>query len=306
MPLIIIEGVDGSGKTTLIDELAHVAPDDTRVKHCGPLQTHPLVEYEWGLHDYVPGSGQTILCDRWHVGELIYGPLYRGQSQLTPAMRRHVELFLASRGALRLYMDTPYDVVAARIARRGEDFLQPHHLHLVMDFYAEYAATENWLRVLHDYDRKAVPGALLAEAANRELEVLHLGRFRTYVGPPKPHALLLGDRGQPRPDRPPYPSAFPPYVDSSGHHLLSALEQAKVLNTYGLANAREERVKELWVALGRPKLITLGAAAEDVVAAAGINDAVAGRFNHPQYVRRFAYKDLATYGREIREAIDGA
>src|SRR4051812_12260533 len=133
MSLILLEGVDGSGKSTLVDDFLLQLPHTGIHFSRGPLKLHPLIDYLLPLVDYRPGI--DIVCDRWHLGELVYGPLYRARSRLTPAMELYIDLFLESRGALKLWVDTPFEQVQTRLKIRGEDFLQEQHVRLVWDFY---------------------------------------------------------------------------------------------------------------------------------------------------------------------------
>lgn len=300
--LVVVEGIDGAGKSTLVDQLSHLAPDDAKVLHRGQPRDHPLIEYVWALTQYEVG-GQTWICDRWHVGELIYGPIYRGHARLTPAMHRYVEMVLDRLGAIKILMDTPFDEVERRIARRGENFLQPQHRRLVWDAYHEQCT---YARGWRSYTNRSKPQDVLTMAENAEADALKLDSFETYVGGRTPEVLLLGDRrGNPHPDRPRYPWAFVPYADTSGHYLLSAAEAAGA-QFYGVANAWEEDVYALWRALSCPKIVLLGREAEKAVRR-NVSDevfhsSVVKVLQHPQYVRRFMNATMHNYGQAIREA----
>lgn len=300
MTLIVAEGVDGSGKSTLIAELSHLAGNETRVKHRGPLKTHPLLEYVYDLIAYQPDR-DTILCDRWHVGELVYGPLYRSKSELTPAMTRYVEMFLASRGALRLMMSTPYEVVQHRITERGEDFLQPEHLHLVHDFYSEYARKEGWGEVKASYDtgdlRRVLKDAkVMARVAAR------IARFPGYVGPVAPRTLLLTSGNVLNSAERGFIASNPPYNPSFGHILLTALEQAEVRPTYGMASVTEPGLAELHAALGKPPIVALGPAAANLARTShGVT--VNSTQRSPIDYRDFPHSELVRYGLELKGVI---
>lgn len=280
--LIIVEGCDKVGKSTIIDEIMDLLPNSAQTWHRGPLKRHPLVEYEAALINYRPGTDDHIVCDRWHVGETIYGPLLRGKSELTPAMKRHVEMFLQSRGALRVVLDAPWSAVSTRL--NGTDPIGMDDAARVLTAYRDYADAEHW----------SVPGQSVAYSAQwyvslakiYEANGIELSQFRSYVGGRTPDVLLLGHQRHPKTksDRPDYPSAFVPYRDTSGDFLLNALEADGRLKNYGLANAGEDNIRHLWETLDRPRIVALGKESQALCNAAGLHHQAVP---HPQYIRRF-------------------
>lgn len=304
--LIIAEGIDGSGKTTLITELSEAITDEHRsetVLHSSQLERHPMEEYVYRLANYDPATDHT-LADRWHIGELIYGPLYRGESQLTPGMAKYVDLFLESRGALKLYMGTSFAVVESRLKLRGETFLREAHRRLVYDSYIDHCTyLDGWTTVGTNWRSDGSLQKLIDVAADREEGARRLARFSTYVGPEQPTTLLLGDRrGAQRVGRPKYRSAFVPYKDTSGHFLLTALTAAPPTVSYGIANAAEEDVPRLLKRLGDPHVLTLGSDAQHA-----FRSQMPGyphlKLNHPSYVRRFSPGALYVYAELLQKAI---
>jgi hypothetical protein len=191
MPLIIVEGVDGSGKSTFTQSLSLLTPDGTRNMHCGPIRKHPLEEYVIPLVRYRPRE-DWVICDRWQVGEMVYGPLYRGESKISPAVNAYIELFLRGKGAYRLIMGTPFNVVQQRLQKRGEDFLKPQHVRVVMDFYDEYRDTYGWDRVPFGYNpTKYPPGVILNAQMLAESAFNRLQLNPTYVGYSSPDILFV-------------------------------------------------------------------------------------------------------------------
>lgn len=130
--LIIIEGVDLSGKTTLAEELQRLTGGQLMHKS-QPVGTW-AEEYVDPLKYYVPTGWsandpkQHIICDRWHLGELVYGPLYRDGTILGESELRATEWFLQEKGAIVVYLREPLNVIMGRWDERGEDFLKPEHL----------------------------------------------------------------------------------------------------------------------------------------------------------------------------------
>lgn len=154
--LIIVEGADGVGKTTFVKHLQQLT--DAAVLHRG-VPTHDNIwdEYTLDLLQYEPQTSpargvNNIICDRWHWGELIYGPLYRGESKLTgDGLYFSLEDWLNRRGVVVALLDHDEDVILRRWATRGEDYLQPEHLAHVLEKY-EGIANASRLPVLKYQD----------------------------------------------------------------------------------------------------------------------------------------------------------
>jgi hypothetical protein len=70
---------------------------------------------------------------------MIYGPIYRGKSLVAGDYNMVIEQLLTDIGALKIIVSPPLDVVKARLAHRGEDYLKPEHVDEVHAFYERYA-----------------------------------------------------------------------------------------------------------------------------------------------------------------------
>lgn len=302
---IVCEGADGVGKSTFINSLVEQIEASeresgsqraVRVFHHGKPQGHPLDEYEKDYQDYDP-KGDHVICDRLHWGEAIYGPLYRGDSNMTAAQWLHIDKFLESHGAVMVHLDNEPDVLRARYAERGEDFLQDEHIEHVLECYRLMARTSCLdVKTLVDPGRNEVIGiAILGYIGEHHADELR--EFPTYVGPRYPKFLLLGERRK----EPSYKKAFVPHRTTSGAFLLEALPIEVALKT-GIANACEEDVHKLWEVLGNPKVVTLGKDAHRVL---NIEKIEHETVPHPQYVRRFHNKLQTSYGQAISYALHG-
>lgn len=292
--LIVLEGVDGAGKTTLTDRLLkHLPYETTRRLRSGPLGQDPFREYEWRLKGYRPFSEENIIADRWHVGELVYGPLYRGHSRLTAAGARHVEMYLDKLGAHKVVVTASIDDITNRLKTRGDDFVKMEHVGLIWDFYNEYAHREGWSFVGSD----EIVSYMINAARRKREEARRLWKFKTYVGGSHPKILFVGDQhGAPQYGRPNYDSAFVPYADTPGFFLLETLEERRIRD-YGVANAVEEDTYDLWRALGRPHVIALGLSAYEALDKQVPVQVV----DHPSDAR-YA-RTRRAYGHEIEAAI---
>jgi thymidylate kinase len=160
--IVIFEGADGVGKTTavntFVEVLRQVEDVEPLVLHRGPPTRDPLLEYtvdleRYGMHD----TRAWAVCDRWHWGELIYGPLYRGTSLLSGAGHRAIDEFLARRGACIIHMDQTWNVVLQRVQERGDDYVKEAHLPFILDRYREVREMDSPLprQTVTDFDERS-------------------------------------------------------------------------------------------------------------------------------------------------------
>lgn len=303
--LIIVEGVDGVGKTsfaqTLEKRIRDFAPhDEVHILHKGPPQLTPLEEYELDLQDYWPGDGRHFICDRWHLGNLVYGPLFRGEGT-DPAENYHIEKFLMSRGALVVTLVAPVSTILKRRAERGEDdMLADEQVTAVQNAFFDVSwESRIGARVMKLEDGLNQENVLtiLRDARAAEIEATPLSGFRSYVGHCHPQILLLGEQKNTRRDDRWY-GAFVPVGGSAGRYLIQALTP-EVASMAGFANALEENVEALYSVLGQPAVVALGTRAKKVCMEQGVPH---GSVPHPQYVRRFHHHHAEEYGQAIRHA----
>lgn len=296
--LVILEGVDGAGKTTLAEEIVRQLGKGDLLHKSRPEQG-PIEEYVLPLQGYLPGWGDWV-CDRWHLGEEVYGPQLRGASIFdTRGVFHHVEKVLQAKGALLVYLDPGLKTLRSRLQDRGDDLVGVEQLRDLRAGYQHALRRSQVPRLTFDSSLEVETVARMVIEAARHLEELseRLNDFETYIGELHPHYLLLGDVRNG--DDPPHDAAFTPGPATSGRYLLEHLPEP-VLRGCGIANACEEDVEELWRVLGRPRTVALGVNASRACAQAGIEF---GSVPHPQYVRRFHHSSGLGYGELIREVL---
>lgn len=137
MPIIILEGIDGSGKTTLASNLARLSPWPARIVPKGPMKANVIEEYVTPLFDVTPD--ELLIADRWHLSELIYGPIYRGKTQVDWEILGEIESILRNLNATRIIMRPGIQTVYSRLKARGEDFLKPEDIPLVYSAYRGFS-----------------------------------------------------------------------------------------------------------------------------------------------------------------------
>lgn len=297
--IIVLEGPDLAGKSTLARALADVT--DLEVIHRGPPTQHPLYEYE-------PAGKWTGICDRWHLGETVYGPLLRGESKLDDAQLWHVAAYLRARGAIVVLLMTPLETILDRYAQRGDSLIKYDDLVRIYDRYNAYVGTHfrditimgNDPSLYATFIHNAAHTAWMESAVLRETYGL-----RTYVGPRHPKVLFVGDKRH-HGDDSEFDSAFVPLPDTSGHFLMSALRRNPLsfgLHEAGFMNANEcsgDEFYHAWSILGRPVTVALGANAHNKLEHVRIPH---GAAPHPQFVRRFHHHAHYEYGELVLEAL---
>lgn len=302
--LIIIEGPDCVGKSTLAQALVrylsqHYMNAKIELLHRGPPAAHPLDEYEVPLLDYRSSiNDHHIVCDRWHLGEVVYPAVLGRESVMTEAVLRHIELLLVARGALMVTITGNPDQIRACVRERGDELVTAEHVDAIHSGYLDAAARTSLHRIDLDVEHlttRDTVTAVINEAENAARHTQKFTKFVTYVGPTWPQLLLLGDvratGADPDDPRP----AFMPYHATSGYYLFSTLGDAARVNI-GVANACDvDDVDALWNSLGRPTTVALGRNARAAVQWA---DRVVP---HPQWVRRFKHHSIEPY----RDAILG-
>jgi thymidylate kinase len=107
--LIIIEGADKTGKTTLAKAIAKRF--GYHYYHSGPPKRRPADEYI----DFLLDLKYSTVCDRFHLGELVYGPMFRGTIGINEREFRVIEYMLKSMKAILIYASTDIKLANKRL-----------------------------------------------------------------------------------------------------------------------------------------------------------------------------------------------
>lgn len=118
--IIILEGPDGSGKTTLANKIK----DQTgfMLLHRSH-QTDSNAESLFDEYAQVIKAGKNCIMDRGWYSEMVYGPVMRGASAITYPQMYELERLLAKNGALIIHCTAPEATLWKRCLRRGEDYV---------------------------------------------------------------------------------------------------------------------------------------------------------------------------------------
>lgn len=318
MSLIIVEGADGAGKSTLCEKIS----DEVRRRHPSdkvdvwrrgaPLPgVHAVNEYVTPLYGYRPWTGRHIICDRWHVGEYVYPRVYDRNTSMTPGVYLYTELFLASRGAVVVYVTPPVDVITRNLARRvaeGGPLGETPPLDVVSHHFsaAHKSSMLSTYRVSRAFDAREIACKVVDLAESTAAFSTRLSTYCTYVGSTHPSVLLVGNTRGPTYSDSSAP-AFVPYSATSGNFLMEALAlyAPMPLNSLGIVNVNDvDDIKPL-LTMSNLNIVALGNHAAKHLTKLG---ATFGVVPHPQWWRRFLHHFSGEYaaaiGRAARECVD--
>jgi thymidylate kinase len=112
--LFVLEGCDGSGKTTVAKHLKNILPD-AEIIHCTTDTPN-----DWGFfHDLIlAGDDKNIIADRFCYGQFVYqNPKERplGERELL-----ELETMMLAHGVKVIHVAAPVDEIEERLVFRGE------------------------------------------------------------------------------------------------------------------------------------------------------------------------------------------
>lgn len=132
---IILEGPDGGGKSTLAKYISSQL-GYTYVHTAAPSQA-AMSHYLQPVYD---NYDNKAVYDRLHIGNVIYGTVYRGGPDLTPLDIWRLEGYLTNLDAVVIYCRPPDEFLDASLDSRYKDIYEedPWRVSAVREFYDWY------------------------------------------------------------------------------------------------------------------------------------------------------------------------
>ena len=148
--IILIEGPDGAGKTTLANKLADIL-------HCENVHmSYPKTEeekqqmFQQYLAIITSNSNKNIILDRCWYSEMVYGPVKREKSYISLGQMIQLEHCVNNNGGgFIIYCTGSAKDLYERSKIRGEDYINSsNELSVVVDLYEKIFRMRHSLPVL--------------------------------------------------------------------------------------------------------------------------------------------------------------
>lgn len=149
---IIIEGPDGAGKSTLVQQLLESHPG-TVYGHFGKPETDEDAYNYWRKYaQFIKDNkdAKLVVMDRSWYSDMVYGPIMRNREEMTTENMETLELLVkACGGGIILYLTAKPDTLWARCRRRGESYIDTRALLVrIRDKYEEVMKRPRYLPVI--------------------------------------------------------------------------------------------------------------------------------------------------------------
>ena len=301
--ILILEGVEGSGKSTLREALEALGWGGVHFSY----STASDRVAEW-MQEIRAAAGRSrdgrVVVDRLHPSCVVYETRTRGAPTISEFDRWVLEGWLQARSAV-LYLLRCRDEAEAqrRLDIKYEGWLKCWEVYHALD----EECTRSTLPITYDPYGKwlLATGISSAEAAASVVDAMLVPEASVAqegMGARRPGYWLVGEQRNPRAQGSRYQATF---GGGSGEYLYRACKVVGLTwDQLHVSNARIPKdsdepwdLHEHYEELGYPKqVVALGAVAEEALRSAGVPHR---RVDHPQYARRFRRHQLFEYAREL-------
>lgn len=294
--VIILEGPDGAGKSHLADRLRsefgfeYIHSDKPRPGE-NLFYTYTCTLWKAIL------SRRPVVIDRLYLGELVYGPIMRGDSLLTMMQVNLLNRVKRANGVREVLCLPPFDVCRSHWASGRPEYVPDYTKFRLI--YEGYEALEHLTDFRYDWTTEDT-GIVLPKFFN-PLPMLPLDM----LGSPKAELLIVGEQVNLRKTKTDW--AF--YAtDASSGFLNSALSQiderrlafCNALSPTGIPRDFTSDLK--WLPNFKVA-VALGRKSEAILAKQGVNHV---QLPHPAYVKRFMHGSLKTYAAQFQKVLENS
>lgn len=119
--IVILEGCDGTGKTTLAEFLCRLIPDSIII-HC-TRETPNTLEWFYDIISSAKVANKTLILDRGMYGQFVYQE--KSERNLSYEDLENLESYLKSIDARVIWVDANKKDIEARLSARSEELSVP-------------------------------------------------------------------------------------------------------------------------------------------------------------------------------------
>lgn len=116
--MIIIEGLDGVGKTTLVDFFV----EQGMKKHHFEYDENNMDLFTKYMNILKNNNTKKLVLDRSFISEMVYGPVLRNSCKLTLEQYKELLLLYKRFGTLIIYLTSPKEVLLKRRVNDIKDY----------------------------------------------------------------------------------------------------------------------------------------------------------------------------------------
>lgn len=299
--LLILEGVDGVGKSTLANQI--VERHQASMIHFPYLpEADRLMQWTTGIVEARKASPTgAVVVDRLHHSERAYGPLVRGVEGITDFENWVMEGWLLAHHAKVIFMKGATSVTLTRLEERYgglitvkqiEDALTDSMMASVISTHITGSAVSYFGL---DQIASVVQEQMRVGSEVRDDSAGEWGARTWFVG--FQHNLNTVRKGKHLPE-----SCF---SDGCAQQLYRALKVARISwkdmhlsNAYDDADQLRDLETKYW-AMNAPRVVALGNLAAEALEKCHVPY---NKVEHPSHARRFRRHDVLGYARELKEA----
>jgi len=293
--MIILEGVDKAGKTTLANKLSEKY--GLEIRKFGIPKGDPTFEYSKTLRDI----SSPIILDRFLFGELPYSIVKRRTRYMDYLAYRILLLQLLTVPHLVIYLRPEREEIHRRLEKEPDSYVSHSEVDQLIEEYDnvfEYNFTNaiSCNGLLNTTHVAKIEEAINGEAWERRRQDESLSW--EFIGSSRPRFLFVGERFNVRAEH------QVPFWSSSGEYLHRSLDNAGVNQrycTYTNAVSSDSSVipASLVKRLHPKKIICLGTVAYERIKQLGYRN-IAVKVNHPAHAQRF--QSNVNYAEVLKQA----
>jgi len=285
MSLTILEGIDKVGKSTLAKQFQ--ANGFTLIKVSQPKTSQPFQEYVELISRL--STNRNYVLDRFYLGELAYGQVYRGKSRLSPIQQFYLEQLLFKFNPLLVYCWLDYNELAYNFTKDNEETTKLQDVPKLDRLFRDGFQRSLLPKILYNYNHDKIK-------TNKCYDSFNLGL--SYLGVKNPTVLFIGDE----PNYRLHLCRHVPYQvfnSTSGLFLMSCLSWLK--DSFGVVNSKEGHwlLSKRDIELINPKeVVCLGLSSLRRISKLGVK---LRYVHHPNFAKRFYGKNaISRYVNELR------